>query len=204
MNPAPPGALWFGAADRNKEPIGDVLAEVLPASGTVVEIAAGGGQHAAYFAARFPHLRWQPTEPEAARRASIEAWRRHVQLDNLLPPLALDVQKPWPVERADAIYAANVVHVSPREAATALLQGAARVLAEGGPLVVYGPFTRHGAFTTPSNAAFDETVRGWDPSYGIRDLDELIDEARGYGLEIERIEDMPANNFLAVWRRTDR
>ncbi|MCO4746499.1 MAG: DUF938 domain-containing protein [Proteobacteria bacterium] len=201
MSDAPPGALFFGAADRNKQPIADVLTGVLPSAGTVVELASGGGQHAAYMSGRFPHLTWQPTEPEAARRASIEAWRQHVNNPNLAAPLELDVQQPWPIDVADAIYACNLLHVSARSASSAVLSASARVLRVGAPLCIYGPFKRHGAFTTPSNAAFDVTVRGWHPSYGIRDLDELIVEAQGHDLHIDRIEEMPANNFLVVWRR---
>ncbi|TNE92636.1 MAG: DUF938 domain-containing protein [Deltaproteobacteria bacterium] len=201
MTDKPPGGLWFQAAHRNREPIGEVLREVLPAEGTVVEIAAGGGQHAAYFSGLFPHLRWQPTEPQADRRDSIEAWRAHTGHPNFLAPLALDVEGPWPIARADAIYLANLLHVSPRTASTALLRGAARVLVPGAPLCVYGPFTRNGAFTTPSNAEFDQTVKGWHPSYGIRDLEELAAEAVDYGLHLDEVRDMPANNFLVVWRR---
>lgn len=201
MSGGPVGGLFFQAANRNKEAIGDVLAEVLPSRGLVVEIAAGGGQHAAYFSGRFGHLRWQPTEPQAERRASIEAWRAHTGHENFLEPLRLDVQEDWPLQTADAVYLANLTHVSPREASTALLRGAAGVLVPGGPLCVYGPFKRHGEFTTPSNAAFDQTVKGWHPSYGLRDLEELIDEADGHGLFIDRIVEMPANNFFVIWRK---
>jgi hypothetical protein len=198
----PPGALWFEAADRNKQPICEALRGVLPATGTVVEIASGGGQHAAYFSGEFPHLTWQPTEPDAERRASIEAWRRHVSHPNLRAPIALDVEHPWPVTQADALYLANLLHVSRREASSALLRGAAQVLAAGAPLCVYGPFTRQGAFTTPSNARFDQTVKSWHPDFGIRDLEELAGEATALGLVLDHVREMPANNFFVVWRRT--
>ena len=201
MSDAPDGALFFGAADRNKTHIRDVLARVLPKQGTVVELASGGGQHAAYFSGEFPHLTWQPTEPEPARRSSIEAWRRHVQHDNLLAPLALNVTEPWPITSADALYACNLVHVSSVAANTALHRGAAAVLSSGAPLCVYGPFKRHGEFTTASNAAFDTTVKGWHPSYGIRDLETLAREAAGYGLDVDQVIEMPANNFMVIWRR---
>ena len=119
-----------------------------------------------------------------------------------LEPVALDLGEPWPIAHADAIYLANVLHVSPESAAIALLEGAAKVLSPGGPLCVYGPFRRHGEFTTPSNAAFDQTVRGWHPDFGIRDLETLDRVAQTLGLSLTNIRDMPANNFLVTWRRT--
>lgn len=197
----PADGLFFEAAHRNRWPIAKALEVELPGRGTVVEIGAGGGQHAACFSGHFPHLQWLPTEPDADRRRSIEAWRRFTGHPNLLAPIELRLCEPWPIEHADALYLANVLHVSPESASLALLEGAARILGPGAPLCVYGPFRRHGQFTTPSNEAFDQTVRGWHPDFGIRDLETLDLEATRMGLELTSVRDMPANNFLVTWRR---
>lgn len=189
------------AAERNREPLLAVLRRVLPQhhGAQVLELASGTGQHALHFASALPHLRWQPTDADADARASIAAWRAEAGLDNLLPPLFLDVREPWPVAAADAIFCANMVHISPWTCTLALLAGAAAVLPPGSPLVLYGPYRRGGAHTAPSNAAFDASLRARDPSWGVRDLEVVVAEARGFTLD--EVVEMPANNLTVVLRR---
>ncbi len=189
------------AAERNAVPIADVLAGVLPARGLVVEVASGSGQHAAHFARAFPELTWQPTDREPRHRASIAAWREEAALPNLLAPLELDVMNPWPVTRADAMLCINMIHISPWPATLALLAGAARVLADGAPLFLYGPYRRKGVPTAPSNAAFDADLRARDPAWGLRDLDEVTAVARDAGFERVDVVVMPANNLSVIFRR---
>jgi SAM-dependent methyltransferase len=128
------------AADRNAEPILEVLRRVLPARGLVLEIASGSGQHAVHMARALPGIAWQPSDPDAGSRASIEAWRAEAALPNLRAPIALDVLAPWPIDAADAVVCINMVHIAPWAASLALLAGAARVLPADGLLYTYGPY----------------------------------------------------------------
>lgn len=178
--------------------IADVLREVLPRSGSVLEVASGSGEHAAYLAGEFPALEWQPSDPDPAARVSIAAWC--AGLDTVLPPLDLDAAVPrWPVEHADAVLCVNMVHISPWSATLGLMAGAARVLAPGAPLLLYGPFLQDGVPTAPSNLAFDESLRARDSRWGIRSVEAVRTVADGF--ELDRIVAMPANNVLLVFRR---
>jgi len=190
------------AAERNRQPILEVLAQVLPDSGTILEIASGTGQHAAYFAEYLPQLRWQPSDPSPEARESITSWVAATGRHNLLAPLALDVRaRPWPVDGAAAVLCINMIHIAPWDAAVALFEGAATVLDEGHPLVTYGPYRAHGEHTAPSNQAFDLNLRSRDPSWGVRDLDELGGLAHRTGFRLEKRFEMPANNMTLVWVR---
>ncbi|MCH4891649.1 DUF938 domain-containing protein [Sphingomonas sp. SFZ2018-12] len=185
---------------RNREPIADALADLLPASGTVLEIASGSGEHVAYLAGRYPALRWQPSDPDPAALASIAAWCEG--LKNVAVPLELDAAAPvWPTAAADAIFCANMVHIAPWEAALGLIAGAGRLLAPGAPLILYGPFTRADVPTAPSNLAFDESLRSRDPRWGLRAVEAMDAVADQHGLARERLIEMPANNLMLVWRR---
>src|SRR5882724_1743263 len=195
-------ALTAPAVARNRDPILAVLRDVLPAAGTVLEIASGTGEHAVHFAAALPHLTWQPTDPDSQSRRSIAAHAAQAGLANLLPPLELDASAPvWPVTRADAVVSINMIHIAPWRATQGLMAGAARVLPAGAPLYLYGPFRQHGLHTAPSNAAFDESLRARDPAWGVRDLDEVAALAAGHGLTLQRSVAMPANNLSVIFRR---
>jgi hypothetical protein len=184
------------ASARNREPILAVLRDWLPATGLVLEIAAGTGEHALAFAAAFPLLEWQPTDPDPEARASIAAWREEEGTPNLRPPVHLDVLRSWPVDAADAILAVNLVHISPPEAGMALLDGAARLLPPSGPLILYGPWRVRGEPLAPSNLAFDQALRERDPAYGLRELGAFAAEARTRGLRLAERRPMPANNLM--------
>ena len=187
---------------RNAGPIAEVLREVLPARGLVLEVASGTGEHVLHFAREFPKLLWQPSDPEAAALRSIEAWRAESGLFNLLPALPLDARAAdWPVPEADAILCINMVHISPRAATTGLLRGAGRLLAAGGPLCLYGPWRRAGVETAPSNEAFDESLRARDPEWGLRSLEDVVAEAGANGLGLDGFVAMPANNLSVVLRK---
>ncbi|HEX5419964.1 MAG TPA: DUF938 domain-containing protein [Gammaproteobacteria bacterium] len=191
------------AAERNKEPILNALRGVLPKTGLVLEIASGTGQHIAYFAAALPALDWQPSDADPELLAVIEARISAEPRPNLRRPLRLDVlEPPWPVTHADAVLCFNMIHIAPAAAAPALLAGAAAVLSRGGPLVLYGPFRRHGRHTAPSNEAFDRSLKARDPDWGVRDLEEVVRAAEASGIAFEETMDMPANNCVVVFRRT--
>ncbi len=191
------------ATVRNRGPILDALAPRLPPTGLVLEVASGSGEHALFFAEALPGLEWQPTdfEPEALR--SIEAWREEARLPNVRPPLLLDARTPsWPVQSADAVFSANMIHIAPWAATEGLFAGAGRVLSAGARLFTYGPYLVDGRPTTESNAHFDASLRDRDPAWGLRDVGDVARLAAAAGLElIERL-DMPAHNFLLVFERT--
>lgn len=188
---------------RNAGPIADVLRETLPAEGLVIEVASGTGEHVLHFARAFPHLVWQPSDPDPAALRSIEAWRAEAGPANLLPALALDARaEEWPVGRADAILAINMVHISPWEATAGLIRGAGRLLASGAPFFLYGPFRRAGVETAPSNEAFDASLRARDPEWGLRNLEDVVADAEANGLRLDRVVEMPANNLSVVLRKS--
>lgn len=188
---------------RNRDPIAQVLARELPASGTVLEVAAGTGEHAVFFAEAFPALTWQPTDPSPEALASIAAYRDDYPGQNLAAPLLLDASAPesWPVTQADAIVCINMVHISPWEATLGLFAGAARVLAASkGPLVLYGPYIEQGVETAPSNREFDASLKARNPLWGLRDAAALDALAGQHGMTRSARHAMPANNIILVYR----
>lgn len=195
------------AADRNKQPILNVLREVLPANGNALEIASGTGQHVAWFATALPQWTWQPTDAMPAYLESISAYIAEQGLSNVRPPLVLDVMAPeWlpDTEKFDLIYCANMLHISPWATCAALMQGAARHLAAGGVLVTYGPYLEDGVPTSEGNLSFDESLRAQDPSWGIRRREDVAQEAARAGLRLQARHAMPANNLLLVWGRSQQ
>ena|SRR5436305_1926752 len=199
---APTGGLHAAATERNRGPILEVLRRVLPSTGLVLEIASGTGQHAAFFAGAFPALRWQPSDASPPHLESIRAWSAASGATNIAPVLLLDVERePWPLAHADAIVNINMIHIAPWSAAEALFRGAARLLPAAGVLFLYGPFKRGGQHTAESNQRFDERLRGEDPRWGVRDLDEVQALASLAGFGAAEVVPMPANNFSLVFRR---
>jgi len=188
------------AAERNKAPILDVLRGALPAQGLVLEVASGTGQYIAWLAAHLPALLFQPSEPVFMLHASIRAWSEG--LLNVRPPLAIDAEDAvWGVRQAEAVLAINMIHIAPWEASLGLLAGAARLLAPGGLLYLYGPFAEAGMHISLSNAAFDRDLRARDPAWGVRDLEAVGDAGRAAGFGVERVAAMPANNRSVLLRR---
>lgn len=191
------------ATRRNREPILAVLRAVLPPRGTVLEIASGTGQHVAYFAQALPGLTWQPSDPSPEARASIAAWAGEARLANLRPPLAVDASTgQFGLADLAGILAINMLHIATWSAAEGLMAGASGALAPDGVLYLYGPYKRSGRHTAPSNAGFDDDLRGQDPAWGVRDLEAVVALAGAAGLALDRLVDMPANNLSVVFRRT--
>ena len=191
------------ATARNRQPILDVLQSRLPAEGVVLEVASGSGEHIVYFAAALPGLVFQPSDPSAEARASIDDWVQTEGLGNVREALALDAAgEVWPIERADAVLCCNMIHIAPWEAAVGLISGAARLLAEGGTLYLYGPYRRDGRHTAPSNEAFDRDLRQRNPAWGVRDLETVAALAAAQGFTSPEIIDMPANNLSLLFKRT--
>ena len=190
------------AALRNREPIGDVLEEWLPASGLVLEIASGTGEHAVYFAERFPKLEWQPSDLHPDALASIAARQRSARLPNLRPPVVLDAGGPdWPIVAADAVLSINMVHISPWTSALGLIDGAARLLGEGAPLILYGPWITDQGTTAESNLAFDADLKRRDPAWGLRRVEHFAEAASPRNFELTETRSMPANNMMLLFRK---
>ncbi len=191
------------ASARNRGPLLDVLRRWLPASGTVVEIASGLGEHAAWFAQALPGVTWRPTDRSVEALDILVARREAAGLPNLAPPLVLDAASPdaWPIDRADAVVCINMVHISPWAATEGLMAGAGRILPAGAPLCLYGPYVEAGVETAPSNLAFDADLRRRDPAWGLRDLEAVKALAASRGLTFAERVAMPANNLCLLFRR---
>ncbi len=196
-----PAARHAPATERNRDPIIAILRDILPATGLVLEIASGTGEHARYFAEHLPNLDWQPSDPDPDALASIAAWTETVP--NIRPPLFLDASGPdWPIDQSDAILCINMVHISPWSATQGLFAAAALLLLPGAPLYLYGPYRRSDVPTAPSNEAFDESLRARDPEWGLRQLGKVIAQAEQSGLELGQLIEMPANNLSLVFRQS--
>ena len=191
------------AALRNREPIAEVLREWLPDNGLVLEIASGTGEHAIHFARRFPHLDWQPSDLHPDALASIAAWRASAGLSNVREPVVLDAASPdWPVSQADVVLSINMVHISPWGSAVGLIDGAARVLPRGGPLILYGPWLKDDIPILESNLAFDQDLRRRDPQWGLRRVEDFAAAAAERGLSLVETRPMPANNLMLLLSRS--
>lgn len=191
------------ATQRNKDYIAEVLRDVLPEQGVVLEIASGTGKHIVHFAHAFPNLAWQPSDYDEAGLASIAAWAGEAGLENVLHPVRIDASvAEWPVESADAILCINMIHIAPWTAAEGLFAGAAGLLAADAPLILYGPYREAGVVTAESNEAFDASLMARNPSWGLRHLDDMLALAKQYGFTLERRVAMPANNLTLVFRKT--
>jgi len=191
------------AALRNREPIAEVLGEWLPERGLVLEIASGTVEHAAFFAARFPTLEWQPSDVHVDALISIAAWREASALPNLRAPLSLDAASAdWPIGAADAVLSINMVHISPWASALGLLDGAAAILPSGAPLILYGPWLKDDIPAAPSNLEFDADLKRRDPSWGLRRVEDFAAAAAPRGFALEALRPMPANNLMMLWRKS--
>lgn len=190
------------ACERNRDPILGQLRRWLGSSGLLLEVASGTGQHAAWCAPRLDGVTWQPSDQDQASLDSIDAWARDTDCGRILPAIRLDVtQMPWPVDRADAVFCANMVHIAPWACARSLVSGAGAALKAGGVLMLYGPFRVAGSHTAPSNEAFDQDLQARDPRWGVRDLEDIGAMAQHAGLDHLDTSPMPANNLFVVWRK---
>lgn len=189
------------ACERNKEPILRVLKEAFRNSSEVLEIGSGTGQHAVYFGRYLPHLIWQTTELEENLAGLRERLQREGP-DNVKSPLPLDVsQQPWPVSVAGTIFTANTLHIMSWDHVKHMFRGVGSTLQTGGILCIYGPFRYYGAYTSESNALFDQSLKKRDPLSGIRDFEAVNQLAIEQGLSLIKDYPMPANNQALVWKR---
>src|SRR5271170_5329753 len=191
------------ATVRNRDFILDVLRQVLPTRGVILEIASGSGEHVIHFARNLPSLVFQPSDPEPDALLRVAAWVKAANVANVLAPIVLDAsQSFWPIASADGIICINMIHISPWDATVGLIRGAAAILPKGSPLYLYGPYKRKGFATAPSNEAFDRNLRDRNPTWGLRDLDAVATIAQSVGFSVPTVTEMPANNLSVVFRRT--
>lgn len=198
--------LYSPSTARNRDFIRDVLIDILPPKGAILEVAGGSGEHGVHFAKAMPGISWRTGDPDEASRRSIAAWISEAKLPNLHGPHAIDVTSDdWPVENVapfDSVVAINMIHIAPFAAAQGLFAGAERYLRDQGVLVLYGPFSRNGAHTAPSNEAFDASLKSRNPTWGVRDLEhEVAPLAQKHALTLEQVVEMPANNLTVVFRK---
>ena len=206
------------ATARNQEPILKILLEVLPPTGTVLEISSGTGEHAIFFAPKLQPRKWIPSDPNPEARSSIAAWQQYNTANNLYPPIDLNASAPtWAIEQAElpkalqgfdlqqypieAIVNINMIHIAPWSACLGLMAGAGRILPPGGILYLYGPYKQNGNHTAPSNEAFDQSLRSRNPDWGVRDLEAVIAAAQAQNLSLVNLYPMPANNLSVVFRQ---
>jgi len=198
------GVRWNApAAGRNFEPILTVLRQVMPASGTILEVAAGSGQHGAWLASEFPDHCWAPSDIQPDALNSIDKWSSDSR-GTILPARFLNAADPiWPVDDiADnlvAIYNVNMIHISPWSACLGMLSAAGKLLPRQGILFLYGPFLREGEPATDSDCQFDQNLRSRDPAWGLRDLEDVVNAALARELRLLRKFDMPAGNLSLVF-----
>jgi SAM-dependent methyltransferase len=202
------------ATQRNQVPILEVLLQVLPPTGTVLEVSSGTGEHAIFFAPRLAPRKWLPSDPNPSARASIAAWQTYRPAENLYPPIALDAREAcWEVEQPAlrqrmnleqdpivAIVNINMIHIAPWSAGLGLLAGAKRILPAGGVLYLYGPYKQEGQHTAPSNQAFDQSLQMQNPQWGVRNLEDMIAAAQAEGLSFLQTVSMPANNLSVIFQ----
>lgn len=201
---------YSAAAARNRDVILSVLKTKFPATGTILEIASGSGEHIVHFAKYCPGLSFQPTDPSQQALASIAAWTLEASVPNVRQPIALDVsqtewQAQWVDEQAgtsiDGLFCSNMIHIAPWEACTGLITGAGKLLRTHAPLIFYGPFFRTGTDAAPGNVAFDQDLRLRNPQWGIRHLEALADVANDSGFLAPEVTEMPSNNLCVAFRR---
>ncbi|WP_417622696.1 DUF938 domain-containing protein [Parasphingorhabdus sp.] len=191
------------ATMRNRDAIADLLRNILPAQGMILEIASGTGEHAVYFGQQFPELIFQPSDPDPECCQSIAAWTKRESMSNVLPPLQLDAQAGrWDVAKPAAILCINMVHISPWESSIGLFAKAASLLDPGAPLYLYGPYLRDGVETAPSNLDFERSLKSRDLRWGLRDVGDMDALAARNGFDRESLVEMPANNISLIYRKS--
>ncbi len=213
MNDSLDRRRYAPATERNREPILAVLQQVLPPTGTILEISSGTGEHGIFMAPQLAPRYWLPSDPNPDARDSISAWQRFAPCDNIYPPIDLDASSSeWSIESGSvtirdltqqpitAIVNINMIHIAPKSAYLGLFAGANRILPIGGILYLYGPFKQGGVYTAPSNAAFDESLRSQNPEWGVRDLEEITAVAQSHNLALQKVYPMPANNLSVVFK----
>lgn len=187
------------SCEENKQPILQVLQRLFADKRSVLEVGSGTGQHAVHFAKAMPHLFWQTSDREE-NHAGIRAWLDDSVLENIGPPLLLDVTGSWPDSYYDAVFSANTTHIMSWPEVESFFSGVGKMLNPGGCFALYGPFNFGGCYTSESNSRFDHWLMARDPLSGIRNFEDLDGLAKGQGMLFQEDIEMPVNNRILVWR----
>jgi len=200
--------LFFPATQRNRDCIGDVLSRIIKKNCSILEIGSGSGEHGVFFQKRFSEIIWQTSDPNLIHRKSIIAWIEYEDLENIMPlPLDLDVENiPWKIPcklaySLQGIVSINMIHVAQWTCTVALFKGAGRLLKKGQFLILYGPFKIDNKHTSQSNYFFDNSLKMQNALWGVRNLEEVNEEAKQNGFTREEIINMPANNLSIIYRK---
>lgn len=190
------------ACERNREPILEVLKEhIQHTDRRLLEIGAGTGQHAVYFAPSFPQLEWYPTDL-SGNIFGMKKWIDEARIPNLQKPTKLDVAKDdFPKLKFDVVFTANTFHIMHWKDCKSFMKLLGHRLREDSRAIFYGPFKYNGEFTSESNAAFDEALRAKDPLSGIRAFEDVNNNMLKNGFELVEDREMPANNRILVYNR---
>lgn len=202
----PDGRRVAPSATRNGEAICAVLVGAAPGAGRALELASGSGQHVAALAMACPGLDWQPTDRDPGNLGSIKAWAAWSGAPNIRPPVVLDAGLPgWGATQAPCalVLVVNLLHLVPVSVAQTVTAEAARALAPGGMLALYGPFLRDGTTTSQGDSAFDASLRAQDPAIGYKDVAQVQGWMAAAGLRLRPLVAMPANNLFVLADRPD-
>ncbi|GAB5487972.1 MAG: DUF938 domain-containing protein [Parasphingorhabdus sp.] len=201
--PNPADQKHAPATMRNRDAIVSVLSQILPETGTILEIASGTGEHAVYFGQKFPDLTFQPSDPDPECCRSIAAWTAREQVENILPPIQLDaLENTWDIKAPVTILCINMIHIAPWEAAIGLFNHAAKMLSVGAALYLYGPYFRDGVEPAEGNLSFERSLKSRNLQWGIRDVADMDTLAEKTGFKREQLIEMPANNISLIYRKT--
>ena len=200
--------LFFSSTQRNRNFIGNTLSRIIKKDGLILEIGSGSGEHGVVFQKRFPKIIWQTSDPDLLHRKSISSWIEYEELNNKMPqPLELDVENmPWRIpsnllHSLQGIVSINMIHITQWSCTIALFKGAGTLLNKGQFLILYGPFKIDNKHTSQSNYFFDNSLKLQNNLWGIRNLEEVNEEAKKNGFLQEEIVSMPANNFSIIYRK---
>jgi len=200
--------LLFPATQRNKDSIEGVLSRIIKKKGSILEIGSGSGEHGVFFQKRFPEMIWQTSDPKLIHRKSIVSWIEYEELNMKMPqPIEIDVEKiPWEIplnlkHSLQGIVSINMIHVAQWSCTVALFRESGKLLTEGKFLMLYGPFKIFNKHISQSNYFFDNSLKMQNNLWGIRNLEEISEEAKKNGFFQENIIKMPANNFSIIYRK---
>jgi hypothetical protein len=200
--------LFFPATQRNKVGIENVLSKIIKNNGAILEIGSGSGEHGVFFQKCFPEIIWQTSDPELVHRKSISSWIEHEELNEKMPqPLVLEVEEiPWQIPHKlsvclQGIVSINMIHVAQWPCTSALFRESGKLLNLGQFLILYGPFKVGNKHTSQSNYLFDNSLKMQNEFWGIRNLEDVSDEAKKNGFFQEKIIKMQANNFSIIYRK---
>ena len=187
---------------RNRNPIFEVLKKEIEGSKKLLEIGSGTGQHAVYFSKKLLQILWQ-TSDRSINHESINYWIKRYNLKNLLLPLDIEigVNEKNINDIFDCVFSSNTSHIMSLENVKRLFALVGKVLNKNGKFFLYGPFKINLEFTTRSNEDFHQKLKAENKLMGLRDIEELDKYAIENNMQNHAFYEMPANNYLSIWKK---